>query len=252
MYKSYIIIGSKGLLGKQLVKLLKKKNAKVISVHKKNYNKKKNSSADVLINANGNSNKFFANSYPFKDFRQSFLSVYKTLLDFKFKKYIYISSGDVYQFQGDASTDEKKNIKSPKNFYGKNKHLAEIFIQYYCSNWLIFRMGPMIGVGLKKNAVFNIKNNKFVFENIETQSSFINSFNVAKIVNTINKKFTNEIFNLSGKGVVSLKYIKKKFNSSSLFDNNKKKKIYHLKINKILKYAVVPKTINEIKKFSKV
>jgi dTDP-4-dehydrorhamnose reductase len=249
MYKSYIIIGSKGLLGSEIVKILKRKNAKVIEVNKNNYNGKRNSSADILINANGNSNKFFANTYPIRDFKKSFISVYKTLNDFKYKKYIYISSGDVYSKPSIKSSNEKIEIHNPLNFYGKNKHLAETLVKYYCKNWLIFRLGPMIGSKLKKNSIFNIKNNKFVYENIHSKSTFINSKSVAKIILKVERKISNKIFNLSGKGTVTFGYLKKLINSKSNFDNKKKKATYELKINKISKHYKVPLTIKEVRKF---
>lgn len=251
MYKSFIIIGSKGLLGSALVKFLKSKKLKVISINKKNYSKKKNLYADVLINANGNSNKYFANNNPLADFKKSFLITYKTILDFKFKKYIYISSGDVYSSPRKNSTNEKMKIETPLNFYGKNKYLAEKFIQFYCNKWLILRLGPLIGAGLKKNAIYNIINNKKVFENMETKSSFINTYSVASILYRINKQIDNEIFNISGTGNISLKEIKKINNSNSKFDPKKDKKIYDISTKKISKYIKLPITSNEIKKFLK-
>jgi len=74
MYKSFIVIGANGLLGKSIVKYLELNKHKVIKINKKNYLKKKNSYADIVINANGNSNKFFANNNPNIDFKKSFLT----------------------------------------------------------------------------------------------------------------------------------------------------------------------------------
>jgi hypothetical protein len=66
-------------------------------------------SFDIFINANGNSKKYWANQNPLLDFDVSVTSVYKTLFDFKFKKYIYLSSLDIFK----------------NSVYGKNKLIAE-------------------------------------------------------------------------------------------------------------------------------
>jgi len=248
MYKSFIVIGANGLLGKSIVKYLELNKHKVIKINKKNYLKKKNSYADIVINANGNSNKFFANNNPNIDFKKSFLTTFKSIEDFKFKKYIFLSSGDIYATPELSKTHEKNCFDFPANFYGKNKILSEKLIQFYCKKWLIFRLGPVIGKNIKKNAVYNIMNNLHVYDNIKSKSSFIDSDSVAKIIYKINKKINNQIFNLSGKGTVSLERIKKMTKSNSTFDNKRLKKKYELNINKLSNLIKIPKTEFELKK----
>ena len=83
------VLGGRGMLGSDLVKFLGE-FYKVIAIDKENYSQYLGKSFDVLINANGNSRKFWADQNLFLDFEASTISVYKSLFDFKFKKYIYI------------------------------------------------------------------------------------------------------------------------------------------------------------------
>jgi len=145
----YFIIGGKGLIGSSIANYLKKnkKNFRVIT--KQNYNNYKNKNCSIIINANGNSSRYYANTYPKKDFYKSVITVFKSIFDFKYKKYVYISSGDVYE-KINKKSNEKKIIKTPCNYYGKNKFLAEQIIKFYCNSWIILRSGPVIGSKLKK------------------------------------------------------------------------------------------------------
>lgn len=242
----YFLIGGKGLIGKSIANLLKKKNFKIIT--KKNYKKYIGKECSVLINANGNSSRYYGNKFPKKDFKKSVLTTFDTIFDFKFKKYIFISSGDVYNRLGkDAS--EKKIILCPEGSYGKNKLLSELIIKLYCKKWLIVRAGPIIGPNQKKGLIFDLKNNRTVYSNKNSTYCYIGANNFAKILLKISKK-NNKVFNISGNGTVKNSDIKKIINSTSLFDKNKKIENYFLNnslIEKELK-TKLPKSISEIKK----
>ncbi len=90
------ILGANGNLGSDLARFLGDK-FNVSSITKENYNDTRGKVFDVLVNANGNSRRFWANQNVLGDFSASTVSVYNSLFDFGFKKYIYISSSDVYE-----------------------------------------------------------------------------------------------------------------------------------------------------------
>ena len=93
---------------------------------------------------------------------------------------------------------------------------------------------------------------------INSKFEFINTDDVANIIfNIINqKKYFNQIFNLSGDGQMSIKEI------VDLFSRNKKKKIIFHKNKKLINYKIntnkiesiikLPKTYNTIKTFFKI
>jgi len=276
----YFIIGGKGLIGSSIANYLKKnkKNFRVIT--KQNYNNYKNKNCSIIINANGNSSRYYANTYPKKDFYKSVITVFKSIFDFKYKKYVYISSGDVYE-KINKKSNEKKIIKTPCNYYGKNKFLAEQIIKFYCNSWIILRSGPVIGsklkknkflaeqiikfycnswiilrsgpvIGskLKKNIFFDLKKNKKVYSNINSSYSYITNISFSKIIFKICQKANNQIFNISGNKTVSNIYLKRLIKSKSIFDNNKIKEKYSLNNSKIENFLKIkmPDSINEIKK----
>jgi dTDP-4-dehydrorhamnose reductase len=245
----YFIIGGKGLIGRSIANYLKKKKKNFRVITKQNYNNYKNKNCSIIINANGNSSRYYANTYPKKDFHKSVITVFKSIFDFKYKKYVYISSGDVYE-KINKKSNEKKIIETPCNYYGKNKFLAEQIIKFYCNSWIILRSGPVIGSKLKKNIFFDLKKNKKVYSNINSSYSYITNISFSKIIFKICQKANNQIFNISGNKTVSNIYLKRLIKSKSIFDNNKIKEKYslnNLKIENFLKIKM-PNSINEIKK----
>ena len=238
----YFVLGGDGLLGSAIIRELLKQKKRVINIKRSNYNKFINKKCDIFIYANGNSNKYFATQNPFVDFELSVMTVIKSINDFKFKKFIFFSSCDIY---------EDSLITKSNNFYGKNKYIAENIVKLYCKKWLILRLGPLIGKNLKKNAIFNLLNNKKVYSNIYSKSSFILTDTVAKFLLKLLHIKKNKIFNISGKGSVSFKTIKELAKSKSIFIKNKKINNYIVNTKKIEKYLniKIPKSINQINKF---
>jgi len=179
------------------------------------------------------------------------MTVIKSINDFKFKKFIFFSSCDIYDKISIKNTFEDSLITKSNNFYGKNKYIAENIVKLYCKKWLILRLGPLIGKNLKKNAIFNLLNNKKVYSNIYSKSSFILTDTVAKFLLKLLHIKKNKIFNISGKGSVSFKTIKELTKSKSVFIKNKKINNYIVNTKKIEKYLniKIPKSINQINKF---
>lgn len=249
----YYVLGGDGLLGSAIIRELLKQKKNVTNINRKNYNKFINKKCDIFIYANGNSNKYFATQNPFVDFEMSVTTVMKSINDFRFKKFIFFSSCDVYDKISIKNTFEDSLIKKANNFYGKNKYIAENIIKIYCEKWLILRLGPLIGKNLKKNAIFNLLNNKKVYSNIFSKSSFILTDTVAKFLLKLLHIKKNKIFNISGKESVSFKTIKELMKSKSVFINNKNRNNYIVNTKKIEKYLGIktPKSINEINKFIK-
>ncbi len=194
------------MLGSDLVEFFGE-HYKVTVIDRDNYDQHKGKNFDVLINANGNSRKFWADQNPYLDFEASTISVYKSLFDFKFKKYIYISS--VYLYGGfplpkispkEAFEDKEINVQklSP---YGLNKYLSEQIVRRYASDYLILRCNTMIGNNSKKGVVFDILNNKDLFITLTSKLQLITTKEVANMINhLIFKNIKNQIFNVGGKG----------------------------------------------------
>jgi|688.fasta_scaffold167223_2 nucleoside-diphosphate-sugar epimerase len=247
----YYVLGGGGLLGGAIIRALLKEKRNVINIDKSNYKKFINTKCDIFIYTNGNSNKYFATQNPFLDFEMSVTTVMKSINDFKFKKFIFFSSCDIYDKISIKNTSEDVLIKKSNNYYGKNKYIAETIVKLYCRKWLIIRLGPLIGKNLKKNAIFNLLKNKKVYTNILSKSSYILTDTVAKFLLKLLHKKKNNIFNISGKQPISFRTIKQLMKSKSIFERNRKINNYNVSTKKIEKClnVKIPKTINEINKF---
>src|SRR5579859_7226536 len=150
--KSMIILGSNGFIGNNLLNDLGG-----IGITKENY---AGQDCDVLINANGNSRKLLPETDPLTDFDLTVRNTMKSIMDFHFNIYIYVSSCEVY---GDLSL--KENTKEETNIdifnvsrYGLSKYLAECIVKKYCKKWIILRLNGPIGPNMKKGPVYDISN----------------------------------------------------------------------------------------------
>ena len=163
------IIGANGFLGSKIVEVLNRSDKyEVIEITRENYSYYckiyQDIFFDILINANGNSNKYWANTNPEGDYERSVQSVIDSIKDFRYMKYVYISSIDA---------------ERPCCFYGKHKHLAESYVKR-CFDWLIIRPCLIIGKTMKKGKVFDILNNKKIYVTKDSRYHLITDVDIAE------------------------------------------------------------------------
>jgi len=162
------ILGGKGFVGSELAKALEK-DYKVVVIDRENYKLHLEEHFSIFINANGNSRKYWAEENPKDDFQASVVSVYNTLKDFRFDKYIYISSIDVYH---------------PETVYSRNKILAEEVLQTNLkpTEILILRLGAVIGKEMKKGALYDAINSGKLYVTKDSELQFINIEEIKKFI----------------------------------------------------------------------
>ncbi len=233
------ILGGKGLLGSRIFKELQDiERHTVYSITKKNYKKFKNKTCDIFINANGNSSKFIGNTLPLKDFNQSVKVTYKSMFDFKFQKYIFLSSIDVYN-ENHNIINKKENIAinvKKINHYGFNKVLSESIVKHYAKKYLILRIGTVVDIKLKKNHIFDIINKNKVFVNKYTKTTLISGYAISKIISSLIKKEKyNKIYNITGKNLISYNQVSNYLKLKSNFDISKPQRIFGANVSKIEK-----------------
>lgn len=243
-FKTIAVLGGRGMLGSDLVKFLGEHH-NIVAIDKDNYDQYLGKNFDVLINANGNSRKFWANQNPYLDFEASTISVYQSLFDFKFKKYIYISSVFLYENFPSLKISVKNSFEDKelnvKNFspYSLHKFLSEQMVKRYASDYLIFRCNTMIGKNAKKGVVFDILNNKELFITLSSKLQIITTREVANVINHLLSKNTkNQIFNVGGKEQFAFNKTRKFFNRKIKVSLEAKKQDIEQdvsKLNKIFK-----------------
>ena len=223
------------MLGSDLVRYLRKK-FKITLVNKYNYQTQIGKSFDIVINANGNSKRFWANQNPFDDFIDSTVSVYKSIFDFPCDLYIYISSSDVYENHTSVKyTREDVEIDS-KNLqpYGFNKYLAEKIIKKYKEKFLILRSSMILGENLKKGPFYDIFHNTPLFVTSKTKLQLITTQVVADIIEALlEKSIICETLNIGGKGIFDFTKIREHIDHKFQISSKAETQIYEMNVEKI-------------------
>lgn len=235
--KTLAIIGGNGMLGSDLVKYLDQ-SFLVTSITKENYSQFVDHSFDVVVNANGNSKRFWAIKNPLEDFTLSTVSVYKSLFDFKFNTYMYISSSDVYvnHSSSDSTSEDQIQDSSKLSFYGFHKYLSERMVENHCKSYIILRTSMLLGQNLKKGPIYDILNKNPLFISKTSRLQMIATYEIANIITfLIDKKINRDIFNAGGKGVVDFEKIQTYFPTPVSFKDKNEKQIYEMNVAKLNK-----------------
>src|SRR3989304_8365037 len=121
------LFGHKGFLGSAFVRFFKAKKIPYVGIDRKNYSELVGNKCDIFINVNGNSKKYLAEQNPLLNFEMNVMNTFRTFTDFFFRKYINISTVDVYNdFINPKNNSEGVSI-NPMTLgnYGFSKYLSE-------------------------------------------------------------------------------------------------------------------------------
>ena len=196
------LLGSNGFVGSEIKKSLLAKKYTFKSIHRLNFKKYIKYKFDIVINCSMPSKRFWAKKNPKKDYIETVNKTSFFLKNYKFKKFIHISSI--------SARCEKNTV------YGKNKKISEKLVKNNSNKNLIIRLGPMFGRSLKKGVLIDMLNSKTVFINGKSKYSFTNIKWIANwiIQNMKNKKGLIEI---GSKDHIKLISIRDKIKSKSKF-----------------------------------
>lgn len=235
------------MLGSDLVRYLDAKFY-VTPIHKENYRNHVGSSFDVVINANGNSKRFWANKNPLDDFVASTVSVYQSIFDFPCDLYIYISSPDVYEdHAGPENTKENTEI-DPKNLqtYGFNKYLSELIVKKHKKKFLILRHSMILGMNLKKGPFYDIIHDSPLFITLKSKLQLITTRAIAEVIETLlENSVVNETINVGGKGSFAFTKIREYVDKEIQISPAAETQIYEMSIEKLKRLYPTLKTSEE-------
>lgn len=223
------------MLGSDLVRYLCTK-FNVTPIHKENYHTYINRSFDIIINANGNSKRFWANKNPHDDFIASTLSVNKSIFDFTCDMYIYFSSPDVYENPTKPNYTKEDTIIDQKNLqpYGFHKYLGELIVRKYKEKFFILRPSMILGSNLKKGPFYDIIHNNPLYITLKTRLQLITARAIAEIIETLlRNSVTNTTINIGGKGIFDFKKISKYTDRKIQISPKAETQIYEMNVEKI-------------------
>lgn len=245
------ILGGAGMLGSDLAFYLADEY-EVVPIDKDDYSAHKGRSFDVLLNANGNSRRFWADGHPYDDFIASTASVYSSLCDFSYGTYIYISSGDVYADHSSPLTtrEDREYSAYADSPYGFHKRMSELIVQVRAPRWLILRSSMMLGRKLRKGPIFDLLRGDPVFVSPDSKLQMITTEAIADIVRKLlEKDITGEIFNMGGEGAVYWRDAANLFDIPATYVEHPEIQKYELDVAKIKKIYPIERTAEYLQNF---
>jgi nucleoside-diphosphate-sugar epimerase len=246
------IIGGNGFIGSAYTRYCIKNDIEHVIIHRSNYDEMMGSSCDVLINANGNSKKFLSKNNPIEDFDLSVTSVRRSLIDFNYSRYVFLSSCDVYPDSTSMhSTLESSTLDTKSQSpYGFHKFLAEQCVQHAAKDWLIIRQGGFVGENLLKNSVYDVLNGVKLWLKPDSKFQFINTDISASLVfDLVDKNISNQIFNLTAIGTISINDMQVLANKNLPVDAAASTVTCEISTEKISQYISLPETFATVKRF---
>jgi nucleoside-diphosphate-sugar epimerase len=245
------VLGGLGFVGSAMVRRCQAKGVDAVAVDRDNYAEYVGQRCDILINANGNSSKLLGRSDPLGEFDASVRSVRASLIDFRFELYVHLSSGDVYPDCSDpAHTKEDAAIEvKEQSTYGFHKYLAEQCVRHGAADWLIFRLGGMVGPGMRKNAIFDILSGGPLWLDPASELQYACTADVAEMVfGVIDSGRRQEIFNLGGRGVIALADVMRAAGAVAVTPGSPR--IHHeLNLEKAAQVVSLPRTSDTVLEF---
>lgn len=247
------VIGVNGLAGSAFARILPPLGHECIGVTRHNYEKLKNTKTDILINANGGTSKPKAESDPIGEIDRTVITAMQFCRDFKFDQFVQISSGDVYSVLDDPeqNTEDTEIILDDLSAYGICKFLAESAVRKQCDKWLIVRPGGLLGPGLRKNPIFDLLTGDKLYVHPDSRFGYIHTDKLAWIIITLlEKNISNDVFNVCGKGLVSIRQVMEwTDNESASYDDSREPSHYELNHDKIEQHCELPDSETTVRNF---
>lgn len=216
-----LVLGARGFVGSAFRAACAEAGIDCRGVDLDDYEAARGARCDILVNADGNSRKYLAEEDPARDFRLSVLSVMDSFFDFSFRRYVYISSVAVYDDHADPrrNAEDATIVAAAQSRYGFHKSLAEDLVRKYCPDWLILRLGGMVGEGMRKGPVHDILTGDALRLGTASRFQFINTADVARIaLRMLDDGCSREVFNVCGRGTVTLREVQEMVGASTVND----------------------------------
>ena len=208
------LIGYTGFIGQNLINQMKFESV----YNSKNISDIKNKEFDLVVSCGNSSTRWLANKEPQKDYNNifSFIENIKTI---KTKKFVLISTIDVYQNPYDV--DEDSPIEDTnKNQYGQNRYFLEKAIRSLFASVLIVRLPIIYGHGFKKNLIYDALNNNEVDK--INGSAIVQIYDIKNFGKDLEKfiKTEYDLINLATEPVLTRDLFKEVFNIELKVLNN--------------------------------
>jgi dTDP-4-dehydrorhamnose reductase len=199
------LLGYKGFIGSEISQLLESDRSCIVrKIDRELFADKeiRNFNFDLLIHAANPARRFFANSNPEIDFKDTVEKITEIINCFKYKRLLLISSLSCRT--------------QPDSIYGKHRLICEELAHQ--NNGAVVRLGPLFGGYRKNDTLHDILNNETVYYADDTKYCYANIDWVANfIVNNLFLLYDSKISEVGARDWITLGEISKFVNSRSVF-----------------------------------
>lgn len=150
------VVGSAGFVGQSLIAQSEFDG----QFNRGNFDELADSIHNLLIFASAPAKKWLANSSPDSD-RDNIDYLVRSMRDLEVKKFVLISTVDVYDDPIGVNEQVAADATAP-NHYGVNRLYLEDALRQVFPSMLAIRLPGLVGTGLRKNALFDMKNSNEV------------------------------------------------------------------------------------------
>lgn len=168
---------------------------------------------DIIIHSAFNSAGDIKHS-SFKNYLNDNIFLTEKLTKLPHKKFIYISSIDVYPKNLDSVNEENNFlIRDIENYYGFTKLVAEEIVKNNCKDFLILRPSAMLGIDSRENSLTKILKNNVTQLSLSDKSNFnyILHEQVFSFIEKALEKDAQGIFNLCSSSNLFLSEVVNKY-----------------------------------------
>jgi nucleoside-diphosphate-sugar epimerase len=250
------VIGAAGFVGSAFLEHLRAlAGTEVVAVTRDSYEQHRGRASDVVVDCAGNSRKYLAEKDPIEDMARTVEHRLRTLRDFPAGLQVHISSVDVYDRLDSPLTTREETALRPQaaSHYGFHKRLAEMLVQHYAPDWLILRLGGMVGPGLRKNPVHDVLSGSPLWVHPDSQYQFLETKDVARIAwLLVSAGHRKETFNVCGEGLVSPREVARLADRAldpEAASHQGTPRIVHVSLEKLRRHVSVPGTLDAIRSF---
>ena len=250
------VIGAAGFVGSAFLEHLRAlTDAEVVAVTRDSYDQHRGRPSDVVVDCGGNSRKYLAEEDPIEDLKATVEHRLRTLRDFPARLQVHISSVDVYDQLDSPLTTREDRILRPEgaSHYGFHKQLAEMLVQHYAPDWLILRLGGMVGPGLRKNPVHDVLSGSPLFIHPDSQYQFLQTSDVARITwLLVSGGLRKEVFNVCGEGLISPREVARLAGRALDLERispHDAPRVVDISLEKLSRHVTVPSTLDAVRSF---
>lgn len=248
-----LILGAHGLAGSAFMRVWSARGIECVAVTRENYDTLRGSSADIFVNANGNSSKFRARQDPDGEYGRSVRPVLNSLQDFSIGRYVLLSSADVYNNTEDPAANAEsaaidRDALSP---YGAHKHLAEAALTENGRQALVLRLGGLIGPGLKKNPIYDIQHGDQLFVHPDSRFGYLHTDDLAEIaLQLLSRPAAERIINVAGAGLVRIADVMAQLGRADMpVDASAIPVRYEINTQTLAQYVTVPESRRALERY---